>query len=163
VRDNGSKPTWLVLLFTMSMLVASACAREDWGGTIPLGCGMMAIFATTGLLVLPRSEPPGTFQCPFVPIFPLLGIAANCYMMGALPAQSWLFTFLWVMIGVALYFSYGMEHSVLGQEEEKRLNPEQRMAEDEMTPLNHQKRTNSYNAMTLLPPSSVTAASSEFQ
>jgi APA family basic amino acid/polyamine antiporter len=159
VQDNGSKPTWLVLLFTMSMLVASACARADWGGTIPLGCGIMAIFSTIGLLVLPQSEPPGTFQCPFVPIFPLMGIAANCYMMGALPAQSLLYTLLWVMIGVAIYFSYGMEHSILGREEEKGLISKQRLAEDEMTSLNHQaKSTKSYDAMTLLPPSRVTTA-----
>jgi hypothetical protein len=52
-----------------------------------------------------------------------------------------------------------MEHSILGREEEKGLISKQRLAEDEMTSLNHQaKSTKSYDTMTLLPPSRVTTA-----
>ena len=151
VRDNGSKPTWLVILFTMSSLLASVCAREDWSGTIQIGCGILALFATTSLMILPRSDPPTTFQCPLVPVVPLLGIAANCYMMGALPTEAWLFTLLWVTIGVILYFSYGIKHSVLGKEQAKLIPTIIKVAE-EFTPLNLARTQSFYESTTLLRP-----------
>lgn len=57
------------------------------------------------------------FFCPFVPGIPLMGIACNAFMMGSLPFSSWLFCLMWLVIGVAFYFLYGIHHSKLQHNE----------------------------------------------
>ena len=57
------------------------------------------------------------FQCPWVPMVPLGGIACNTFMMGSLPASSWFLCLVWLACGVGVYFVYGIHHSALGHKE----------------------------------------------
>lgn len=57
------------------------------------------------------------FQCPWVPMVPLGGIACNTFMMGSLPTSSWFLCLIWLGCGVGVYFVYGIHHSALGHKE----------------------------------------------
>ena len=118
VRQNGSKPTVLVSIFSLSMLLFSIAIRDSWTKEIPLFLALVAGFCVLLLSSLPRSEPPDTFRCPLVPIVPLLGMAANLYMMGALPTTAWFLTGLWLVLGASVYFLYGIHNSKLGKRQE---------------------------------------------
>lgn len=59
----------------------------------------------------PTAERP--FKCPLVPLVPILGIATCLLLMFSLPAENWWRLFVWMGIGLVIYFSYGMKHSVL--------------------------------------------------
>lgn len=76
------------------------------GGLITLAC-------TIFFLRAPMRDRPTTFSCPFVPIFPILGMAANIFLMVQLSFEAWIRLFIWLAIGFAIYFAYGRKHSKL--------------------------------------------------
>ena len=61
----------------------------------------------TGLLL----ERP--FRAPFGIIVPILGIALCLLLMFSLPGQNWLRLFVWLVIGLVIYFFYGRKHSAV--------------------------------------------------
>ena len=48
-----------------------------------------------------------------VPIFPILGMAANIFLMVQLSPEAWIRLFIWLFIGLIIYFQYGRHHSKL--------------------------------------------------
>jgi APA family basic amino acid/polyamine antiporter len=50
-----------------------------------------------------------------VPLFPLLGIGLCGALMLALPVVTWIRFFVWLALGLGIYFLYGKDHSVLGR------------------------------------------------
>jgi APA family basic amino acid/polyamine antiporter len=70
------------------------------------------------VLIMRRTEPEATrpFRCPFVPVVPILGIAACLLLMLSLPAANWWRLFAWLFLGLIIYVMYGRHHSILGKE-----------------------------------------------
>jgi APA family basic amino acid/polyamine antiporter len=48
-------------------------------------------------------------------LIPVLGLLSCFYLMTELTYQSWIRFLVWLVIGLALYFTYGYKHSVLGK------------------------------------------------
>ncbi|MEW5765871.1 MAG: amino acid permease [Acidobacteriota bacterium] len=71
-----------------------------------------------GILVLRYRDPlrPRPFRTPFVPVVPLLGMAACLYLMLGLPLTAWIRFGVWLLAGLALYFAYGFSRSRLRRE-----------------------------------------------
>jgi amino acid transporter len=113
VHDNGSKPVWLVVIFTLGTLLTSVSITNSWNICISLAMLLIALISALGLFILPRTAPPETFACPFVPLVPLLGILCNSYMMGSLPSYIWYIISVWLLIGLLFYGLYGIHHSEL--------------------------------------------------
>ena len=57
-----------------------------------------------------------SFVCPLMPFLPCIAIFANCYVFAAISLDQLALFLGWVVAGALIYFSYGMSHSVLGQE-----------------------------------------------
>jgi APA family basic amino acid/polyamine antiporter len=119
VESNGNRPIILSIVFTLSAILASMAYTNSLSSLIPLACLVMAAYSAIALFLLPKSDPPDTFQCPYVPAVPLIGLACNGYMMGSLPTSTWQFMILWLLVGIVVYFAYGVRNSVLGKESEK--------------------------------------------
>ena len=77
------------------------------------------IVVAGGVLVLRRSRPDlkRGFTVPGGPIIPVLAILACLWLMLNLSALTWIRFVLWMAIGVAIYFMYGMRHSMVGRRE----------------------------------------------
>ncbi|HZA54943.1 MAG TPA: amino acid permease C-terminal domain-containing protein, partial [Candidatus Udaeobacter sp.] len=73
------------------------------------------------VLIMRRRDPDAVrpFRCPFVPVVPVLGIAFCLLLMFSLPAENWLRLSIWLLLGFAIYFGYGRQHSVLNRMENK--------------------------------------------
>jgi APA family basic amino acid/polyamine antiporter len=56
------------------------------------------------------------FRCPLLWVVGPLGVLVNVSMMLFLPLDTWLRLFVWMAIGLVIYFIYGYRHSVLGRE-----------------------------------------------
>ncbi|MBI5375045.1 MAG: amino acid permease [Candidatus Schekmanbacteria bacterium] len=72
-------------------------------------CGAVLIMRKTN----PDAERP--FRAPFVPLVPILGILICLMLMFSLPAENWLRLFVWLAIGLVIYFCYGRKHSVMAR------------------------------------------------
>lgn len=70
---------------------------------------------STGLIVLttrqPIARPTDSFQVPFIPWLPAISIAVNLYLMVMLDYMTWVRFIVWIVIGLAVYLSYGIFHS----------------------------------------------------
>jgi basic amino acid/polyamine antiporter, APA family len=61
----------------------------------------------------PEAERP--FRVPLVPLFPILGILLCLLLMFSLPSENWMRLFIWLAIGLMIYFFYGRKHSVMAK------------------------------------------------
>jgi hypothetical protein len=48
---------------------------------------------------------------PLVPIFPLISVFVNFYLIMVLPVATWIRFGVWLAIGFLIYFSYGIRNS----------------------------------------------------
>src|SRR5438309_8136940 len=73
------------------------------------------ILVCLGVNVLRRTAPerPRPFRVPFVPIFPILGVILCIALMLSLPVLTWIRFFVWLVIGLVIYFFYGAWNSNL--------------------------------------------------
>jgi len=49
-------------------------------------------------------------------LLPVLGLLINLYLMTQLGISNWTLFFVWLLIGLAVYFGYGYKNSKLGQD-----------------------------------------------
>ncbi len=79
--------------------------------------GTLSAFAIVcvGVLVLRHTDPsrPRPFRVPFVWPVTILGASACIYTMLGLPVKAWERFGIWLLIGLALYFTYGFKNSTL--------------------------------------------------
>jgi len=73
------------------------------------------ILVCIGILILRRRDPerPRAFRTPWVPLVPILGILCCAYLMLGLPWITWIRFALWLLVGLAVYYSYGFGKSHL--------------------------------------------------
>jgi APA family basic amino acid/polyamine antiporter len=75
------------------------------------------VVVCAAVLVMRRTHPNADrpFRAPLVPLTPILGILICLLLMFSLPAENWLRLFVWLGLGMLVYFSYGRHHSVLAK------------------------------------------------
>jgi APA family basic amino acid/polyamine antiporter len=77
--------------------------------------GTLAAFALVcgAVLRLRRSNPllHRPFRAPGIPALPILGIFSCLALMLALPIETWIRLFVWMGLGLAIYFLYGVRHA----------------------------------------------------
>jgi len=55
-----------------------------------------------------------------VPLTPIISILACLYLMVQLPRLTWIRFGVWLLLGLLIYFFYGMRNSRLGKRQEAR-------------------------------------------
>jgi APA family basic amino acid/polyamine antiporter len=74
------------------------------------------------VIVLRRAEPDRVrpFRAPWVPLTPIISIVTCLYLMFQLPKVTWIRFGVWLLVGLGIYFSYGLTHSRLAKSVEER-------------------------------------------
>ena len=82
---------------------------------VNIGTLFAFVLVSIGVIVLRRTRPDleRAFRCPAVPLVPILAVLAAVYLMLNLPGSTWVRFFVWMAIGLIVYFAYGARRSRL--------------------------------------------------
>jgi basic amino acid/polyamine antiporter, APA family len=83
------------------------------GELVSIGTLLAFVIVCAGVLILRKRRPDlhRPFKTPWVPVVPILGIVISFALMASLPIATWIRLFVWLAIGMAIYFGYGRYHS----------------------------------------------------
>ncbi len=78
------------------------------------------ILVSLGVIVLRRKQPERRrgFRVPWVPFLPIVSMVCCLVLMMSLPLATWIRFFVWLAIGLAIYFMFGKKHSQLADNPE---------------------------------------------
>jgi APA family basic amino acid/polyamine antiporter len=104
-----------IIFFVLVSSFAAFVPVTIVGELTSIGTLFAFILVCIGIIVLRHTQPnlPRAFKTPLVPLIPILGIITCLTMMIFLPLDTWIRLIVWMVIGVAIYFMYGIRHSKL--------------------------------------------------
>jgi basic amino acid/polyamine antiporter, APA family len=110
---------WITTILTgivVAFFAALFTVREA-GSLVSIGTLLAFVIVSIGVLVLRIREPhlPRTFKTPAVWVVAPLGALSALYLMIALPWRTWERLIIWFVIGMVIYFCYGVRRSKLAQ------------------------------------------------
>jgi basic amino acid/polyamine antiporter, APA family len=93
-----------------------------FGSLVPIGSlGQMVsigtllafviVCAAVMILRVRRPDLKRPFRTPWVPVVPILGIIVSLGLMASLNGVTWIRLFVWLIIGLVIYFTYSVKHS----------------------------------------------------
>jgi basic amino acid/polyamine antiporter, APA family len=82
---------------------------------VNIGTLMAFVIVCAAVMVMRRTNPqlPRPFRTPLVPFVPIAGMGMNFWMMCGLGWENWLRLFVWLVVGLAIYFGYGRKRSTM--------------------------------------------------
>jgi APA family basic amino acid/polyamine antiporter len=85
----------------------------DLGQMVSIGTLMAFVIVCAGVWVMRRNRPDvhRPFRTPWMPFVPLMGIIISLALMLGLNGVTWIRLFVWLIIGMVIYFTYGRHHS----------------------------------------------------
>ncbi len=104
-----------VLISVIAMVIAGIFPVGILGQITSMGALLAFAIVCLGVLVLRRTQPNlhRPFKTPLVPWIPLLGVVTCVMLMVALPLVTWIQLIIWMIIGYAVYFSFGAKNSLV--------------------------------------------------
>ncbi|VFV20422.1 cationic amino acid transporter [Lynx pardinus] len=107
----------LVLLLTLLCLVLAQWSVLLSGDPVWISVVVVLLVLIIGITGViwrqPQSSSRLPFKVPALPLLPLLTIFMNVCLMMQMTADTWALFGVWMLIGFAIYFSYGIQHSLV--------------------------------------------------
>jgi APA family basic amino acid/polyamine antiporter len=108
-----------ILVGLLAAIVGSITPIDKIGKMVNIGTLLAFVMVCASIIVLRITAPdqprpfrtPGIFFGGWLPILPALGIVANSYLMYSLGWENWARLFIWLIIGLFVYFLYSVKHS----------------------------------------------------
>jgi len=100
-----------------SALIAGILPIGLLGELVSIGTLLAFVIVCFSVIILRKSNPeiPRPFRTPFVPWVPIAGIVICLSQMVALPFDTWMRLFIWMALGLMIYFFYSKNHSKLSK------------------------------------------------
>ncbi|UZW62639.1 amino acid permease [Lysobacter enzymogenes] len=107
------RTTWLI--GAVAALAAGLFTLEELAKLVNIGVLSAFVVICSAVLVLRRTRPEleRPFRTPFSPWVPLIGIGFSLWLISGLPWVTYERFALWLLLGCAVYFGYGIRHSRL--------------------------------------------------
>ncbi|GAB3528893.1 amino acid permease [Arthrobacter monumenti] len=128
----GTPYRFTILAGSVIAVVATFVPLSTLAELVNIGTLFAFLLVALGVIILRRTRPdlPRSFRVPFVPVLPILAIAACLFLMLNLTGGTWLRFFVWMVIGLVVYFLYSRHHSVLATGKGGERMPEQQRQTD---------------------------------
>jgi len=94
-------------------VVAAVVPIGDLGQLVSIGTLLAFVIVCGGVWILRVRRPDlvRPFRTPWVPVIPILGMLVSLGLMSGLKALTWIRLVVWLVIGMVIYFTYGVKHS----------------------------------------------------
>jgi basic amino acid/polyamine antiporter, APA family len=104
-----------MMFFVFVGLIAAFVPASVISDMTVIGTLFAFVLVCIGIIILRKTDPGihRPFRTPWVPVIPILGIIVCCGLIYTLGPENWLRLIIWLVIGVAIYFSYGIKRSKL--------------------------------------------------
>jgi APA family basic amino acid/polyamine antiporter len=104
-----------LMLMVFVALFAAFAPISVVGKMTSIGTLFAFVIVCVGIIIMRRTHPdtPRPFRTPLVPLFPLLGVAVNLAMMLGLGFYNWVRLFVWMALGLIIYFGYSRSRSLV--------------------------------------------------
>jgi basic amino acid/polyamine antiporter, APA family len=98
-------------------IVSAFLTVREAGSLVSIGTLLAFVIVSIGIMVLRVREPnlPRAFKTPVWWLVGPLGALSALYLMISLPWRTWERLIIWFVIGIVIYFAYGVRHSRLAQ------------------------------------------------
>ena len=110
---------WITSIVTGVVVAffAALLPVRDAASLVSIGTLLAFVIVSAGILVLRVREPnlPRVFKTPAVFLVAPLGAASALYLMISLQWVTWVRLIMWFVLGLVVYFSYGVRQSVLAR------------------------------------------------
>ncbi|MFI5778065.1 amino acid permease [Nocardia sp. NPDC051570] len=118
LAHTGPKGTPVRITAIVGVVCAVLAGFVEFGTLeemVNIGTLFAFVLVSIGVLILRRTRPdlPRGFRVPLVPLIPILAVLSCAWLMLNLSVETWLRFVIWMVIGLGLYFTYGVRHSVL--------------------------------------------------
>lgn len=104
-----------VILFVFVGLFAGFLPESVAGDLTSIGTLLAFVLVCVGVIILRKTNPTlvRPFKTPLVPLVPILGILVCTAMIVSLWGKTLLSAFIWMLVGLIIYFTYSKYHSKL--------------------------------------------------
>ncbi|MDP4148248.1 MAG: amino acid permease [Bacteroidota bacterium] len=104
-----------MILFIFIGLFAGFLPESVAGDLTSIGTLLAFVLVCVGVIILRKKDPNlhRPFKTPLVPLVPILGMLVCTAMIVSLWGTTLLSAFIWMIIGLMIYFSYSKNHSKL--------------------------------------------------
>jgi APA family basic amino acid/polyamine antiporter len=103
------------ILFVFVGLFGGFVPGSVAGDLTSIGTLFAFVLVCVGIIIMRKSDPniERPFRTPWVPFVPIAGIVVCSAMIVSLPGQTLLSAFLWMIVGLIIYYLYSKKHSVI--------------------------------------------------
>ena len=114
---NGTPYRPTLILGVITALVAGLLPLNDLATLVNIGALSAFVLICSAILVLryKRPELPRAFRTPWVPLVPVIGIGFSIWLLALLPWATWERFLIWLVLGLVVYFGYGIRNSKLAK------------------------------------------------
>ena len=111
------RPT--LILGVVTAIAAGLLPLDELAKLVNIGALSAFVVICSAVLVLRYRQPDlhRAFRTPFVPFVPVIGIGFSIWLLALLPWATWERFVIWLLIGLLVYFGYGIRHSNLARQE----------------------------------------------
>ncbi|MDR1584504.1 MAG: amino acid permease [Prevotellaceae bacterium] len=123
VNHRGVPQNATIFASIITGLTAGLFPLDVLSELVSIGTLMAFMIVCISIIVLRKTQPNlhRPFKTPFIPYIPLLGAAVCLLQMISLPWSTWLRLIGWTVIGLAIYFLYGIRKSNLNKNKDNKL------------------------------------------
>uniref|UniRef100_A0A3B3ZAC5 Cationic amino acid transporter C-terminal domain-containing protein n=1 Tax=Periophthalmus magnuspinnatus TaxID=409849 RepID=A0A3B3ZAC5_9GOBI len=104
-----------VCILVLSLLLSEALvflqSLKVWAVVLVSVLVFILVLAMVLIWRQPQNSTRASFMVPWVPLIPVLSLFINIYLMVQFGADTWISYSVWMLLGLVIYFSYGLHHS----------------------------------------------------
>jgi len=111
-RAYAERYVWAYLVFSF---LTALCLMQQFHVYATYTLGAITLIILVRLCLVEQRNRPrrGHYTMPWVPILPAIGIFFNFTLCCGLDGTTWTYFMIFLLIGIVIYFSYGLWHSNL--------------------------------------------------